>query len=86
MKGLWMLRSHLLDLQARDLHTADDVWKQGHHIVVAHGHVRHHLLQGNLLCRVVLIALSPIVQLQPQLRDFALCGTTSEPGLVSPAR
>lgn len=53
---------HLFDFQAGYRHTVDDVGKQSHHIVVAHSHVGHNLLQRNLLGRVVLVFPPPAGQ------------------------
>jgi len=67
--------AHLLDLQTRYLHATNNIWKQSHHIIIAHGHVGNDLLQRNLLRRMILVLLPSTVQLQPQLRYFALWGT-----------
>ena len=56
---------HLLDLQARNFHTANNIREQGHHIIVAHGHVGHNFLEGDLLGRMVLVLLSTARQLEP---------------------
>lgn len=63
---------HLFDLQTRYLHTADNVRKEGHHVVIAHCHVGNDLLESNLLRGVVLVFLPSAVELQSQLGDFAL--------------
>ena len=54
---------HLLDLQARYLHTANNVREKRYHIIVAHGHIGHDLLEGNLLYRIVLVLFASTVQL-----------------------
>lgn len=63
---------HFLDLQAWNLHTANNIGEQSYHVVVAHGHVGHDLLEGNLLGRVILVLLTTTVELQSQLRNFSL--------------
>ena len=56
---------HLLDLQAMYLHAANDIREQGHHIIVAHGHIGHNLLEGDFLGCMVLVLLSTAIQLEP---------------------
>lgn len=49
------VHAHLLNLQAGNVHAADDIGKQRDHVVVAHGHVGDNLLEGNLLAMVGLV-------------------------------
>jgi hypothetical protein len=64
--------THLFDLKVWDVHAADNIGKQGDHIVVAHGHVGNNLLEGDLLGGEVLVLLAAAIQLEAQLGDFAL--------------
>ena len=53
--------SHLLDLQALDLHATHNIGKQGYHIVVTHGHVGNNLLESDLLGRLVFVLFATAV-------------------------
>lgn len=63
---------HLLDLQARNIHTANDIGKEGDHVVVAHGHVGNDSLEGHLFGAMILILLAAAVQLESKFGNFAL--------------
>lgn len=63
---------HLLDLQAGQVHTADDIREQADHIIVAHSHVGHDLLERNLFGRIVLVLLTTTAEFLAQLCDFSL--------------
>ena len=54
---------HLLDLQNLNIHAVYNVWEKCNHVVVAHGHVGHNLLECILLCGIVLILLAAVGQL-----------------------
>jgi hypothetical protein len=64
--------AHLLDLQAGNLHAVQDVWEEGDHVIVAHGHIGNDLLESILLGGVVLVFLSTSRQFLAELRHFAL--------------
>lgn len=66
----WLL--HFLDFETRDVHAANDIGKEGDHVVVAHGHVGNDLFQGDFLDRVVLVLLAAAVELEAQLSYLAL--------------
>ena len=63
---------HLLYLQALYIHTRNHIRKEGHHIIIAHRHIRHNLFQRDLLRGVILVLLPPEVELLSQLRHLAL--------------
>jgi len=63
---------HLLDLEALDLHAADNVRKQSNHVVIAHGHVGNDLLESDLLGGVVLILFTTHGELLTELSHFPL--------------
>lgn len=69
---------HLLDLEAWNRHAIDNVGKQRDHVIVAHRHVGHNLLQGDLLRGKVLVLLVPKLELLAELRDLALFSLTIE--------
>jgi len=54
------------------MHAADDVGEEGHHVVIAHGHVGDDLLEGRLLGGEILVLLAAAVELQTKLSDLAL--------------
>ena len=66
---------HFLNLQTRYRHAIHDIRKQGHHIVVAHSHVRDDLLERNLLRGMILILFTAAIKLLSQLCDLALLST-----------
>ena len=55
-----LAHGHLLDFQTLQTHNTHYIWKQCHHVVVTHSHVRDNLLERNLLGRIVLILLCPV--------------------------
>ncbi len=63
---------HLLDLPVVDLHTIDDIREECNHIVIAHGHIGHDLLEGHLLESMILVFLDPIAEFQTKLCNFPL--------------
>ncbi len=54
---------HFLDFSGLDLHAIDDIWKECHHVVIAHCHVCDDLLEGVLLEGVIFVLLSSARQL-----------------------
>lgn len=70
--GKTLLISHLLDLQHRNLHASNDIWKKCYHIIVAHSHVCDNFLQGRLFGDMILVLLAIVLKLRSQLSNFAL--------------
>lgn len=62
---------HFLNFQRWYLHALNDVRKQRRHVIVAHSHISHNLLERDLLLRKVFILLIA-VELGTELGDFAL--------------
>lgn len=58
------------------MHAANNVRKEGNHVIVAHGHVGDNLLEGGLLGGEVLILLSAAVELETKFGDLALWSAT----------
>ena len=54
------------------MHAFNDIREECHHIVVAHGHVSHNLLQGNLFGSMILVFFAATLKLYAQFCDFAL--------------
>jgi hypothetical protein len=63
---------HLLDLEAGDMHATNNVREEGHHVIVAHGHVGDNLLEGRLLGGEVLVLLAAAVEFEAEFSDLAL--------------
>lgn len=71
-KRTWKYSIHLLDLPVVDLHAVDHIRKECNHIVIAHGHIGHDLLEGHLLECMILIFFDPIAEFQAELCNFPL--------------
>lgn len=67
-----VLNVHLLYLQTGQIHTADNIWKQSNHIIIAHGHVGDDLLESDLLGGVILVLFASANKLLSQLCYFSL--------------
>lgn len=67
-----VLNVHLLYLQTWQIHTADNIWKQSNHIIIAHCHVGNDLLESNLLGGVILVLFASANKLLSQLRYLSL--------------
>lgn len=58
------------------MHTSNNIWKEGNHVVVAHGHIGDNLLESNLLVVVHLVLFGgATLEFLSQFGNFALLDT-----------
>lgn len=51
---------HLFDFQYWYLHASDNIWEEGNHVIVAHGHICNDLLERVLLRGMIFVFLTRI--------------------------